>query len=167
MLFIVNVEYVYKDLSNLLINIAIWRTMTFENYFNINGKNNDGLTLHQFNILSAIFYAGINTISSLENILGISKSSLSITIKKMEKEGYITKKSGIDSDGRKVYIEITEKGINEMNEKNKMMYKLFKNFFNSLSEDDKNNLSEGIESFSKIFNSDLKIMPKTCRLEDL
>lgn len=72
--------------------MAVWHNVHFENYFNINGKNKNGITMHQFNILSTIYYAQINTISSLENVFGISKSSLSITVKKLENDGYILKK---------------------------------------------------------------------------
>ena len=111
--FIVDAKDMYIKLFNFSVNMAVWHTTHFENYFNINGKNNEGLTLHQFRIISAIFYAKMNTISQMENIFGISKSSLSITIKKLEKEGYIVKKSGVEYDGRKVFIEVTEKGIKE------------------------------------------------------
>ena len=146
--------------------MAVWNNMHFENYFNINGKNKNGITMHQFNILSTIYYAQINTISSLENVFGISKSSLSITVKKLENDGYILKKNGIDEDGRKVYLEVTDKGIEEIKIKEKIMYELFRNFFNSLSEDNKENLKEGIVKLNKVFKSDIKIIPKRLSQED-
>ena len=146
--------------------MAVWNNMHFENYFNINGKNKNGITMHQFNILCTIYYAKINTISALENVFCISKSSLSITVKKLENEGYILKKNGIDEDGRKVYIEVTDKGIEEIKIKEKIMYELFRNFFNSLSEDNKENLKEGIVKLNKVFKSDIKIIPKRLSQED-
>lgn len=146
--------------------MAVWHNVHFENYFNINGKNKNGITMHQFNILSKIYYAQINTISSLENVFGISKSSLSITVKKLENDGYILKKNGIDEDDRKVYLEVTDKGIEEIKIKEKIMYELFKNFFNSLSEENKENLQDGIVKFNKVFKSNIKITPKRLSQED-
>ncbi len=140
--------------------------MHFENYFNINGKNNNGITMHQFNILSTIYYTKINTISGLENVFGISKSSLSITVKKLENDGYISKKNDINEDGRKVYLEVTDKGIEEIKIKEKIMYELFKIFFNSLSEENKENLQDGIVKLNKVFKSDIKIIPKRLSQED-
>ncbi len=165
--FIVDAKDMYIKLFNFSVNMAVWHTTHFENYFNINGKNNEGLTLHQFRIISAIFYAKMNTISQMENIFGISKSSLSITIKKLEKEGYIVKKSGVEYDGRKVFIEVTEKGIKEMREKEKMMYSLFYEFFNTLNDEKKISLYEGIKNFNKVFIPDINIVPETLKQEDL
>lgn len=46
------------------------------------------------------------------------------------------------------------------------MYELFKNFFNSLSEENKENLQDGIVKFNKVFKSNIKITPKRLSQED-
>lgn len=65
----------------------------------------------QLNILWAIRDFGIDTLPQLSAFLITSKSSLSITMTKMVKEGYLCKKMPVEGDDRrKVYFYVTNQG---------------------------------------------------------
>ena len=71
-----------------------------------------GLTKHQMELLGFLYSnEGLDTVSAISAELGISKGSLSLMLTKLQKAGYVEKKSAKeDDDGRKVYISLTEKG---------------------------------------------------------
>lgn len=54
-----------------------------------------------------------------------------------------------------------------MREKEKMMYSLFCEFFNTLNDEKKISLYEGIKNFNKVFIPDINIVPETLKQEDL
>ena len=145
-----------KELASKFMNFNfVFAQWTYENIkknFNINGKGGFSLTIIQFNILIAIEKFDINTISELEKLLKTSKSSLSLTISKLEKGGYIKKKQpDKNEDCRKVYIIVTDKGREALEEINKNVCNILADFFDNLTKKDKENLKQGIEVFENIF----------------
>lgn len=73
-----------------------------------------GLTPHQLEVLG-FMYANpeLNTVSQLAAELFISKGSLSLMLSKLQMAGFLKKQSARgEDDGRKVYVTLTEKGIN-------------------------------------------------------
>ena len=77
-----------------------------------------GLTHHQVQILS--FLRGnpeVNTVSEIAAELFISKGSLSLMLTKLQRAGFVAKKSAEgEDDGRKVYVALTEKGTAALEE---------------------------------------------------
>ena len=73
-----------------------------------------GLTSHQIEVLG-FMHANpeLDTVSAMAAEMFISKGSLSLMISKLEAGGFVQKKSAKgEDDGRKVYVTLTEKGIN-------------------------------------------------------
>lgn len=102
-----------KELITLNMNIFWWNWEHIEKSFNINGKTNEGeLTIRQFHVLSFIKNSHMRTISEIARWMRISKSSMSIMISKLEKNGYLRKEQAANTDdGRKMYFYLTEKGM--------------------------------------------------------
>jgi DNA-binding MarR family transcriptional regulator len=82
-----------------------WIKERYLNEFNINGKGNQPLTNQQFCILKAVEDITDCTISKLENEMHVSRSSLSIGVSKLVKEGYIRRQyPNEEDDRRKMYL---------------------------------------------------------------
>lgn len=129
-----------------------WSKNSFDNNFNINGKNNFSLTVRQFHILAVIHGWGVTTVSEMVEFTGISKSSLSLTITKLQKGGYVIKECHRSKDdGRKVYLSITPKGLEAVREANKRFMQSFYVFYKSLSDEKREDLKEGINKLNNVF----------------
>lgn len=140
------------QIMNFNLSFIQWSKNSFDNNFNINGKNNFSLTVRQFHILAVIHNWGITTISEMVEFTGISKSSLSLTITKLEKGGYVTKECHRNKeDGRKVYLSVTTKGLEAIGEAHKRLMESFHVFYESLSPEKQQDLKEGIDKLSNVF----------------
>lgn len=119
--------------------------------FNINGNNNS-LTKNQFFILIAINTYKYDTVSKLEKFLHSSGSTVSITISKLVKNGYLYKvyPSG-DEDGRIIYIKLTEKGENILKTTQERVKFLFKKFIESLEEEQRCTLEDAMDLLLSVF----------------
>ncbi len=132
--------------------IIRWSAVSIDRYFNKNGKKPDVLTKTQAEIIATINTLEKATISQLENILCTSKSSLSITVGKLFKEGYINKERD-DTDGRVVYLTITEKGKTSLKKVIDGMTEGINMFYDNLNTQEKELFETGIDCFYKILNS--------------
>jgi DNA-binding MarR family transcriptional regulator len=104
-------ERIAQRIVMFMINMSCWSAGRMRSRFNINGKGGLELSERQFGVLLVIKSSGMNTITELEKAFGISKSSLSLTIKKMEQNGLVEKKQfASDNDGRVYHIVITKAG---------------------------------------------------------
>lgn len=101
-----------QEFIALSIQMITWNRAHLEKTFNVNGKSNeDALTVRQFHVMVYIHKKEVQTVSKLASIFGISKSSMSIMLTKLEKIGYLHKEHAEEKeDGRKVYFRLTEKG---------------------------------------------------------
>lgn len=122
-----------------------------KNDINVNG-NKKCLTKNQFYIIHCIRDLGCDTVSKLENHLSSSGSTVSITVSKLVKDGYIYKKypSGGD-DGRLVFLNVTEKGdriFECMEEKIKNAFVLY---FNGFSDEEKSIMNNSVEHLLAAF----------------
>lgn len=121
--------------------------------FNINGNNNS-LTKNQFFILVAIDLYNYNTISKLEKFFHSSGSTISITISKLVKDGYLYKiYPSEDEDGRVIYIRLTEKGIDILKETEKGLKQVIKKFIESLEENKRCELEAATDLLLSVFNN--------------
>lgn len=128
-----------------------WHMAHMSDLFDVNGKKTDTLTRTQMEILKIIESVQNVTISQLGKIMHISKSSLSITVSRMEAYGYVTRyKDNGEVDGRKIFLSITEKGKSALSSISKKMLEGFALYFKSMREEDKENLKNGIDCFYKV-----------------
>ena len=89
---------------------ALWFKKQLEHIVLFEDENTK-ISPQKLNILWAINDLGISTLPQLSSFLLTSKSSLSITITKMVKEGYISKEMPAPGgDRRKIYFYTTQKG---------------------------------------------------------
>lgn len=122
------------------------------NKFNVNGKGQFEISMRQFQILLALRLNSIDSISGLEQIFKISKSSLSLTISKMEKSGFIRKEQHPDDkDKRIVHLKITSKGEEITKKFDEILYESFTDFYKTLNEKQKEYLKIGVNSLVKVF----------------
>ncbi len=145
-------DLAYKVLE-LRIKLGRWMTSNYDCNFNKNGKNKLPLTSRQYDILVAVNEWNLHTISDMNKLIVLSKSSLSITLNKMVEEGYLVREQASKKeDKRKVYFNITEKGIEIYNELNKTIISAMSEFYNKLSDKQKKDIEACIESANKLFN---------------
>lgn len=142
--------------------IAIFFSDFFENSnqlvrseFNINGnESNNCITKNQFHILYCIENFNYNTVSKLESFLNSSGSTVSITISKLVKDGYLYKDKSTETDKRIVYIKLTGKGIEAIKKALDIMEKIFVNYIESLSEKNKVLFNDAIECLLDVIKID-------------
>lgn len=146
-----NLELCNKFLT-FLFHLKCWMNANYMKKFNINGKGDFELTERQFEILITLKFLNNGTISDLEEKLHVTSSSLSTTISKMVKLGYIKRSypKGHE-DRRKTYLNITDKGINIIDDVHKRLIHAIDYFYETLKDDQKRFFSDGIDKLVKIF----------------
>ena len=138
---------------NLRLKLGRWMASNYDCNFNKNGKSNSPLTSRQYDILVAVNEWNLHTISDLNKLIILSKSSLSITLNKMVEEGYLTREQAADEDDkRKVYFNITEKGINAYKGLDKIIIAAIEGYYNKLTDKQKKEVEACVESANNIFN---------------
>ncbi len=101
-----------KEINISLINMFKLSTSTG---FKKNSKSEIAISERQFQILYAMNKRNINTTSSLAEFFELSKANISIIVSKLEASGHITKEqSKENTDGRNVFFQITEKGLEDL-----------------------------------------------------
>ena len=103
------------DFSELIMSFFIKGSIWCMNYINTmfdkNGKGDNELTMRRDLILTFIENFGYGSVSMFEKHMHLSKSSISLTLNKMVKSGYLYKSSPEnDEDKRKIHFYITDKG---------------------------------------------------------
>lgn len=140
------------ELINDLLTFNMRLGCIMRNKFNVNGKGQFEISMRQFQILLALRLNSIDSISGLEQIFKISKSSLSLTISKMEKSGFIRKEQHPDDkDKRIVHLKITSKGEEITKKFDEILYESFTDFYKTLNEKQKEYLKIGVNSLVKVF----------------
>lgn len=147
-----------KELVEKIISIHSsvlrWGVKNTGDFFDINGKKPHMLTRAQMEYLKTIESLERATISQLEKILYVSKSSISITVSKLVKEGYVRRyKCEDESDGRKIFLELTPEGTKALNEVNERVAERFARFYETLDEERKKDLQTAIDSVYKLFDN--------------
>lgn len=139
-------------LINDLLSFNMRLGCIMRNKFNVNGKGQFEISMRQFQILLALRLNSIDSISGLEQMFNISKSSLSLTISKMEKSGFIHKEQlPDDKDKRTVHLKITSKGEEITKKFDEIICQSFTDFYKTLNENQKENLKIGVNSLVKVF----------------
>lgn len=147
-----DIDDIVSKVMQIHLGMIRWNVKYMSDLFDINGKKPDILTRTQMELLKIIDSIEKVTISQLGKIMCVSKSSISITVSRMETYGYVTRyKDGDETDGRKTFLEITEKGKIALENIEKKMFQGFANYYKSMNEEDKENLKNGIDCFYKIY----------------
>lgn len=114
-----------------------------------------GLTLHQAEILG--FLHGnpeCNTISAISEELLISKGSLSLMISKLQSGGFVRKKSAVgEDDGRKVYISLTKKGVDAVEQFKGMVVANASEAFDTMDEKMRTLFYTKVKELKELFNT--------------
>lgn len=111
-----------------------------------------GLTSVQFKLLCSIRSVEKMTVTDLADLSQTSKSSISLTLTKLEKDGFIKRiPAETDDDKRKVYITLTEKGISATQKAQENFIRHFWEFYNSLTQEKRVILENLIDNSYKLF----------------
>ncbi|MEA4816549.1 MAG: MarR family transcriptional regulator [Lachnospiraceae bacterium] len=143
-----------KKLVKFKINVSKWLGKNAINMFELD-KNKNSLSERQFLILAHLDVFNQLTISQFEKMFHISKSSISLTISKLELNGYVKKEKGsLEEDGRKVYICLTDTGKAIVDEINLKFENFFNDFFGRLTKPQRKKLILAIDIFNSILNEE-------------
>ncbi|MBQ4347641.1 MAG: MarR family transcriptional regulator [Firmicutes bacterium] len=135
------------------IKMGRWTGKHFRNKFNVNGRGGLKITSSQFLLLMIIGEGEHCTVSELEEVLHTSKSSISITVSRLEKLGYVQKcLPGDEDDGRKVIFRLTEEGEKTRRDGYDCLTEAFGEFYLSLDEKKRMDFIRGIELLAGVFN---------------
>lgn len=148
-------KQIAQELIALNTNIFLWNREHIEKSFNINGKTKEGeLTLRQFHVLTFIKNGGMHTVSEISNWLNISKSSMSIMISKLEKNGYLRKEQADHTDdGRKMYFYLTTKGLTAVQEAEERVLEIVAACFSSLDTEKKKKFYAHLQELNRILKA--------------
>lgn len=136
----------------ILLNMKLdkWKLYHSNGLFNVNGKNSYELTFRQFTLLSAVSKLGLTTLSELEDIFKLSKSNLSLSLSKLEKGGYIEKRTNEDTDRRKVILYVTKKGEKSLQYAYDLILNEAIDFFAQMNDQKKENFLKGIDLINSV-----------------
>lgn len=148
---LIEYDMLAKKLLDFQIQWGQWHKNIATQVFNINGKNNISLTIQQFVILMLVHKMDIRSVSQIADLLNLSKSSVSLTLSKMEQENLLKKLSPPKGDdGRKIYLKVTEKGISALEEREQKILQLYTEYCQSLSCEQIQDLQIGLQKLSSI-----------------
>ena len=111
-------------------------------------KNDINLTSREFDYLGVFAKDEKTKLSSMANELGIAKSTLSNTIKKMIKKGYITIKRDEDDDRVKI-ITLTDKGWKAIEIRDEIRKDYYEKISNSMNTDEKSKFFQILDKIIK------------------
>lgn len=114
------------------------------------------ITINEAHLVEAISkLKDIATISNIAASLGITLPSATIGVKKLEKKGFVTKKS-CDDDGRRTIVTLTKDG-EELNEKHTQFHQMMvKDFSKDLSKDEQQVLLVALTHLNNFFNKKIQ-----------
>jgi DNA-binding MarR family transcriptional regulator len=107
---------------------------------------NYGLTFSQYNVLRILDGTprGQNTVTNVSRIMLVSGPNMTGLAKRLEKNGFIMRKRD-EKDERVTLLEITPKGKQSLININKEKDENIKEYVKSFSEDEKNQMLDGIK----------------------
>lgn len=142
-----------KQLMIFHMKFLQWNISHYNKEFNINGKSKYPLTARQYSLLFLIDTMEGLTVSDIERVMDLSKSSISITLAKLVDEGFIEKKQE-GRDRRRVNLGLTGKGKKELISVNERIEDMFYNSFHTLTQEKRRDLAIGIEKMTNVFKED-------------
>lgn len=112
--------------------------------------NNENIDIHpaQHRILMVLSSNGKLNQKDLASFLQVSPATITISIKKLVKDGYISKES-MESDNRYNLLQITEKGREVITKSNEIFTSIENMMFSDFSEQEKNLFWSMLERIAK------------------
>ncbi|WGS64088.1 MarR family winged helix-turn-helix transcriptional regulator [Marinitoga aeolica] len=108
------------------------------------------ITSSQWLVLGVLLKNGKMTMSKLSKYVGLSNSTVSGIVDRLERQGYVVRIRD-EKDRRKVYVKVTDK-FNEVAKKSHMsIEKSIEKKLKNISEEDINKVIEGLKILKKIF----------------
>lgn len=107
-----------------------------------------GMKMSDFAILEALFHKGRQTIKQISEAVLINTGSITYVIDKLEKNDYL-QRIHCKEDRRVVYIEITPKGNDVMNEIFPKHQKMIEELFSDIKDEDKRTLIDTVKTIGK------------------
>lgn len=99
------------------------------------------------------------TISDIAQDLGITLPSVTIAINKLLKKGYV-KKEKSDTDGRVVYVRLTENGLRVDKIHQYFHMKMVNEISNEMTEEEKKVLIQGMNKLNRFFQKKITAISK-------
>ncbi|KLO24486.1 MarR family transcriptional regulator [Marinitoga sp. 1155] len=112
-----------------------------------------GLTSSQWMLMGVLMKNGNMKITDLSRRLGLSNSTVSGIIDRLEKQGYVTRKRD-EKDKRKVFIEITDKFKKTTQKSHIDIQKKVEEKLSKISDKEINKIIEGLKLLKKIFQGE-------------
>lgn len=110
--------------------------------------NDEGLFSGQQHIIMLLFHEDGQTVGQIAKRLGVAPATASVSIKRMEKSGFIKRKAD-EKDARTVKIFLTEKGRAIMENIHNKMNEQEKRITDGLDEEEVNQLSDILDKVIK------------------
>ncbi len=107
-----------------------------------------GMKISDFAILEALYHKGRQTIKQISEAVLINTGSITYIIDKLEKNDYL-QRIYCKEDRRVVYIEITSKGNDLMNEIFPLHQKMIESLFTDITEENKRMLIDTVKIIGK------------------
>lgn len=107
-----------------------------------------GMKTSDFAILEALYHKGRQTIKQISEAVLINTGSITYVIDKLEKNGYL-QRIHCTEDRRVVYIEITPKGNDAMNEIFPKHQKMIEELFTDITDENKRILIDTVKMIGK------------------
>ncbi|QAA30212.1 MarR family winged helix-turn-helix transcriptional regulator [Clostridium manihotivorum] len=122
-----------------------------------NGNNFEAMNLthSQGMLVGVLCHSGEMKVSDLSEKLGLSNSTVSGIIDRLEKQGLVERKRSKE-DKRVVYVGVTEVFMNNFRENFNQIEKRFEQMVSSATEDEIETILKGLETLIKIMNCDPK-----------
>lgn len=111
------------------------------------------ITSSQWMLLGALLKNGKMTMSELSNYMGLSNSTVSGIVDRLEKQEYI-KRVRDGNDRRKVYVEITEKFNDVAKKKHGVVERNLEEKLHKVSDEELNIVIDGLKILKKIFEEE-------------
>jgi MarR family 2-MHQ and catechol resistance regulon transcriptional repressor len=107
-----------------------------------------GMKMSDFAILEALYHKGRQTIKQISEAVLINTGSITYIIDKLEKNNYL-RRTNCEDDRRVIYIEITKKGTEVMDEIFPKHQQQIEEVFSDISDSDKRTLIEAVKTVGK------------------
>jgi len=105
------------------------------------GISKSKLNITEFSVLEVLYHRGQQTIQQIGSSILISSSSMTYVIDKLEQRGLL-RRSPCPNDRRVIHVVMTPEGTGLMDEIMPKHHEMVDNMFDSLSEDERQQLTE-------------------------
>ncbi|AOY75190.1 MarR family winged helix-turn-helix transcriptional regulator [Clostridium formicaceticum] len=132
-------------LQNFFISFGSWMKYQYKNI-----RNQEGLTLAQFQALFIIEGFGLCNMSNLSEAIEVSKGTMTCMLNKLVEDGYVERSSS-SKDRRNVYVSLTELGNKKVNQIKSKLLDAIDEKLNELEENKKEDIYKALEVLINTF----------------